>query len=181
MSRKKKRKQKPEETKPQKVSQYRKPISFNPGVLVFLVIFVYRVIMVISYFRQSHITPYEVKLGSLAINNTYKGVILRNEEVITSDFSGYINYYARESEKVKAFSMVYTVDSTGKLAEMVNDEIMRDTHGKLNEFALFFISSRLYRADYLQKSVLEYVISQLPVLDKHQHIRKNLILVTVNQ
>ena len=122
MSRKKKRKQNLEETKPKKVSQYRKPISFNPGVLVFLVIFVYMVIMVISYFRQSHITPYEVKLGSLAINNTYKGVILRSEEVIKSDFSGYINYYARESEKVKAYSMVYTVDSTGKLAEMVNDE-----------------------------------------------------------
>ena len=41
---------------------------------------------------------------------------------ITSDFSGYINYYARESEKVNAYAMVYTVDSTGKLAEMVNDE-----------------------------------------------------------
>ncbi|MBO4889401.1 MAG: hypothetical protein J5574_00295 [Lachnospiraceae bacterium] len=122
MPRRKKKNRKQEEAKPSKVSQYRKPISFNPGVLVFLVIFVYMVIMVVSYFRQTHITPYEVKLGSLAINNTYKGVILREEKVITSDFSGYINYYARESEKVNAYSMVYTVDSTGKLAEMVNDE-----------------------------------------------------------
>ena len=122
MSRRKKKNKRQDESKPSKVSQYRKPISFNPGVLVFLVIFVYMVIMVVSYFRQSHITPYEVKLGSLAINNTYKGVILRDEKVITSDFSGYINYYARESEKVNAYAMVYTVDSTGKLAEMVNDE-----------------------------------------------------------
>ncbi len=120
--RKRKQKQKPEAQKSRKVTQYRKPISFNPGVLVFLVIFVYMVIMVVLYFRQTHITPYEVKLGSLAINNTYKGVILRDEEVIKSDFSGYINYYARESEKVNAFAMVYTVDSTGKLAEMVKDE-----------------------------------------------------------
>ena len=72
MSRRKKKNRKQEEAKPSKVSQYRKPISFNPGVLVFLVIFVYMVIMVVSYFRQTHITPYEVKLGSLAINNTYK-------------------------------------------------------------------------------------------------------------
>ena len=130
---------------PKKVSKYRKPISFNPGVLVFLVIFVYIVIMVVSYFRQTHITPYEVKLGSLAINNTYEGVILRDEEVITSDFSGYINYYARESEKVNAFSMVYTVDSTGKLKEMlgeesseqssISDESLSDIRTRISNFA----------------------------------------------
>ncbi len=127
MSARKKKKKNNEETKSKKVFQYRKPISFNPGVLVFLVIFVYIVIMVVSYFRQTHITPYEVKLGSLAINNTYKGVILRDETVIKSDYSGYINYYARESEKVNAFAMVYTVDSTGKLAEMINDESTDDS------------------------------------------------------
>ena len=108
--------------KPNKVLKYRRPISINPGVLVFLVIFVYIVIMVVSYFKQTHITPYEVKLGSLAINNTYDGVILREETVVKSDFSGYINYYTRESEKVNAYSMVYTVDSTGKLSEMITDE-----------------------------------------------------------
>lgn len=122
MTLRRKKKKKQDAAKGQKVSHFVKPITFNPGVLVFLVIFVYIIIMVVSYFRQSHITPYEVKLGSLAINNTYDGVILRDETVITSDFSGYINYYARESEKVNAFSMVYTVDSTGKLAEMIGDE-----------------------------------------------------------
>ena len=116
------KKKEKEKVKPAKVTKYRKPISINPGVLVFLVIFVYIIIVSVSYFRQTHITPYEVKLGSLAINNTYDGVILRDETVVKSDFSGYINYYARESEKVNAFSMVYTVDSTGKLAEMISDE-----------------------------------------------------------
>ncbi|MCR5302783.1 MAG: hypothetical protein K6E49_10140 [Lachnospiraceae bacterium] len=134
--------------RPKKVAKYRKPIGFNPGVLVFLVIFVYIVIMVVSFFRQTHITPYEVKLGSLAINNIYNGVILRDEEVITSDFSGYINYYARESEKVNAYSMVYTVDSTGKLAEMINDdttdessisnENLNDIRNSISDFAVDF-------------------------------------------
>ena len=133
---------------PKKVTKYRKPIGFNPGVLVFLVIFVYIVIMVVSYFRQTHITPYEVKLGSLAINNTYKGVILRDESVITSDFSGYINYYAREGEKVNAYSMVYTVDSTGKLGEMINEddsddssisnESLSDIKNSISSFAVDF-------------------------------------------
>ncbi|MBO4903809.1 MAG: hypothetical protein J5367_01155 [Lachnospiraceae bacterium] len=127
MPRKKKKRNDQEEPKNKKIQKFRKPISINPGVLVFLVIFVYIVIMVFSYFRQTHITPYEVKLGSLAINNTYEGVILRDEKVITSDFSGYINYYAREGEKVNAYSMVYTVDSTGKLSEMIRDDSSDDS------------------------------------------------------
>ena len=127
MPRKKKKRTNQEEPRTKKILKYRKPISINPGVLVFLVIFVYIVIMVFSYFRQTHITPYEVKLGSLAINNTYEGVILREEKVITSDFSGYINYYAREGEKINAYSMVYTVDSTGKLSEMIRDDSSDDS------------------------------------------------------
>ncbi len=152
MSGSKKSRSKQGAQKNQKVVKYSKPISINPGVLVFLVIFVYIIIMIVSYFRQSHITPYEVKLGSLAINNTYDGVILREEEVITSDFSGYINYYARESEKVTAYSMVYTVDSTGKLAEMIGDESalessitnesLADIRNNISSFAVDFRPER---------------------------------------
>ncbi len=152
MSGTKKKRKDQEAQRPRKVTKYRKPISINPGVLVFLGIFVYIVIMVVSYFRQTHITPYEVKLGSLAINNIYDGVILRQEEVIKSDFSGYINYYARESEKVNAYAMVYTVDSTGKLAEMINDdtsdgssisnESLSDIKNSISSFAVDFSPER---------------------------------------
>lgn len=132
----------------EKVTQYRKPININPGVMVFLVIFVYIVIMVFSYFKSEHVTPYEVKTGSLAVNNTYDGVVLRDETVVTSDFSGYINYYARESEKVPAYAMVYTVDSTGKLAEMISDDSndensmsadnLDDVRNEISDFAVDF-------------------------------------------
>ena len=170
MARKKKNDKKPQKPKSQKIVRYRKPISINPGVLVFLAIFVYIVIMVVSYFRQSHITPYEVKLGSLAINNTYKGVILRDEQVITSDFSGYINYYARESEKVNAFAMVYTVDSTGKLSEMISDdaneesslsnESLSDIRNSISSFAVGF-SPENYSETYDFKYGIEGTVLKL--------------------
>lgn len=147
-----------------KIVKYRKPFKINPGVLVFLVIFVYIIIMVVLYFRQDHITPYEVKLGSLAVNNIYEGVILREEEVVTSDFSGYINYYAREGEKVNAYSMVYTVDSTGKLSEMINEdstegsslsnENLNDIKNSISEFAVDFTPER-YRDTYNFKYGIE--------------------------
>lgn len=163
-------KKKQDDKRSKKVSKFSKPISFNPGVIVFLVIFVYMVIMVFSYFRQTHITPYEVKLGSLAINNTYDGVILRDETVVTSDFSGYINYYARESEKVNAYAMVYTVDSTGKLAEMINEESsdqssisnesLSDIRNSISDFAVDFHPDK-YSSTYEFKYKIEGTVLKL--------------------
>lgn len=131
-----------------KIVKLNKTFNINPGVVVFLVIFAYIVIMVVSYFKTEQITPYEVKMGSLAVNNTYEGVILREETVVNSDFSGYINYYAREAEKVPAYSMVYTVDSTGKLAEMISDdsdnenaissENLEEVRDKISDFSVSF-------------------------------------------
>lgn len=100
---------------------FKAPISINTGVIVFVILFGYIIAMMVVYFKSEPVTPYEVKLGSLAVNNKYTGVALREEEVVDSSFSGYINYYARENEKVSAGSMVYTVDSTGKLSEMMSD------------------------------------------------------------
>ncbi|HOO27862.1 MAG TPA: HlyD family efflux transporter periplasmic adaptor subunit [Lachnospiraceae bacterium] len=108
--------------RPKKVTKYRKPININLGLIIFGVLFIYIIVIVVSYFQSVHITPYEVTTGSLAVNNTYTGVALREETVIPSDYSGYINYYAREGEKISNGSMVYTVDTTGKLSEMVNED-----------------------------------------------------------
>ncbi|MCR5002203.1 MAG: hypothetical protein K6A71_10460 [Lachnospiraceae bacterium] len=105
-----------------KVKKYRPPININLGLIIFGVIFVYIVVVVVSYFRSDRIAPYEVTMGSLAVNNTYTGVIIRNETVIESEYSGYINYYAREGEKVANHSMVYTVDETGKINDLLNND-----------------------------------------------------------
>lgn len=105
----------------EKVTKYRKPININLGLVIFAVLFIYILVVIISYFKSDHITPYEVSLGSLAVNNTYEGLVLREESVIESPFSGYVNYYNREGEKVNSGAMIYTVDSTGKLSEMIKD------------------------------------------------------------
>lgn len=104
-----------------KVTKYRKPININLGLVIFAVLFIYIIVMVVSYFKSEHITPYEVSLGSLAVNNTYEGIVLREETVVESPYSGYVNYYNREGEKVNNGAMVFTVDSTGKLSEMIKD------------------------------------------------------------
>lgn len=105
-----------------KVVKYRKPLNINIGMVIFAAIFIYIIICVFGYFTEKHIVPYEVKEGSLSTNNIYKGIALREEKIITADHAGYINYYAREGERVGVGNLVYTLDESGKLAEYLNAE-----------------------------------------------------------
>ena len=66
------------------------------------------------YFQKSHIVRYEVKEGSLATNNIYRGVVLRDETIVNTEVAGYVNYYAREGEKVAKNNLVYIIDETGQ-------------------------------------------------------------------
>ncbi len=103
--------------KSSKVKKYRKPLNLNIGMIIFGVIFIYVIICIILYFQTGRIVRYEVKEGSLATNNVYRGVAIRDEQVIYTEAAGYVNYYAREGERVAKNDLVYIVDETGKLNE----------------------------------------------------------------
>lgn len=102
-----------------KIRKYRKPLNINIGMIIFGIIFVYIIIGVVMYFTSETIIPYEVKAGSLSTSNVYQGLAIRDEEVVTGTDSGYINYYAREGERVGVGSLVYTIDESGDLTEKV--------------------------------------------------------------
>ena len=104
-----------------KVKKYRKPLNLNIGMIIFGVVFVYVIICIIMYFQTSHIVRYEVKKGSLATNNIYHGIVLRDEVVVNTEAAGYVNYYAREGERVAKNDLVYTIDETGRLNEYLED------------------------------------------------------------
>lgn len=111
------RKRKGAPRKVTKIRKYRKPLNLNIGMLIFGVIFFYVVVCVILYFQTSHIVRYEVKEGSLATDTVYRGVALRDETVVCAETAGYVNYYAREGERVAKNNLVYIVDETGRLNE----------------------------------------------------------------
>lgn len=104
-----------------KIKRYRKPLNLNIGMLIFGAVFIYVIICVIMYFQTTHIVRYEVKEGSLATDNIYRGVIIRKESVVNADTAGYVNYYAREGERVAKGDLVYTVDETGRLNEYLEN------------------------------------------------------------
>ncbi|MDD3205041.1 MAG: HlyD family efflux transporter periplasmic adaptor subunit [Lachnospiraceae bacterium] len=104
------------------IRKYRKPLNINIGLIIFSIIFIYIIICVFLYFTSNHIIGYEVNIGTLSVENVYNGIAIRDEEIINSDYSGYINYYAREGEKVGVSNLVYSVDESGKLSETLNTD-----------------------------------------------------------
>lgn len=120
-----------------KIRKYRKPLNLNIGMIIFGVIFIYVVVCVIMYFQTSRIVRYEVKEGSLATNNIYRGVIIRDETVIYNQAAGYIDYCAREGERVATNALVYIVDETGKLSQELEELGMGEntlSNRELSEF-----------------------------------------------
>ena len=105
------------------IRQYRKPLNINLGVVIFSAIFAYIIICVcLFFFKTKHIRPYTVMEGSLSDENVYTGIALRTEMIVNSDYSGYINYYAREGERVGSGQLVCTVDESGQLKEILNEQ-----------------------------------------------------------
>ena len=93
------------------IRQYRKPFNINLGTFIFFLIFVYIIICVGIYlFRDQKVVAYRVQEGALSVDNIYTAIALRDETVVTSSYNGYINYYAREGERVGANQLVCTVD-----------------------------------------------------------------------
>ena len=78
---------------------------------------------------------YEVKNGSLSIGNVYQGIALREETIVTSNDSGYINYYAREGERVGFGKLVCSIDECGQLKEMFDAGKADDTQLSDNNLA----------------------------------------------
>lgn len=99
------------------IIKYRRPSRINLGLLIFVVILVELIISITGYFNTKHISPYEVRTGSLYTNSLYTGIALRQESLVTAQDSGYVNYFVREGQHVAVGDLVYTVDETGRLSD----------------------------------------------------------------
>lgn len=89
-------------------------------MIFFAVILIYILICIYLFFTQKQIYGYEVKNGSLSESNVYEAVALREETIIKSTYSGYINYFAKEGERTGAYKLVCTIDESGQILELVN-------------------------------------------------------------
>lgn len=132
--------------KNQKIVKYRKPFHLNIGIVVFVIIFIYIIFNVFSYFTTQHIRIYEVTQGTIAENHSYQGFIIREEQVVTSPYSGYLNYYAGDNTKTASNNLVYSIDETGS----IHDQLTAMPEENLDLSSAYFKGLRSEVAQYMQ-------------------------------
>ena len=103
------------------IVRYKKPFHINIGVIIFVVIFVYFAVCLISYATKQHVSVYEVQKGQIAQKNIYTGLILRTEEIVTADSSGTVNYYITEGDKVGKNDLVCSIDEEGDISDQISE------------------------------------------------------------
>ena len=88
---------------------FKRVFTLNIGTILFGCLFIYMLFSIILYFTSVHFTSYQVVAGPLSKNETYTGLALYNEQVVTADTGGYLNYYTREGIKINASAIVYSL------------------------------------------------------------------------
>ena len=102
------------------IVQYKNSGNFNIGVVVFFIIIIYVLFNIFSYFTKSHIAEYQVQQGTIASNNIYQGIIVRDETIEYAEQDGYINYYIKNASKVSTRDVIYSIDKDGSISKEIN-------------------------------------------------------------
>lgn len=105
------------------VHVYKKRHNINIGMVLFGVVLFYLLVTIFSYVTAKHISVYEVREGSILKDNSYTGIVLREEMVVNAAESGYINYFASEGSKVGKLTNVYSISDE----ELVFDNTESET------------------------------------------------------
>lgn len=106
---------------------YKKRHNINIGIVLFGVILFYLLVTIFSYVTAKHVSVYEVREGSILKDNSYTGIVLREEKVINATESGYINYFAPEGTKVGKLTNVYSISNEELILNNPSAESEEDT------------------------------------------------------
>ena len=91
------------------IKKYKNKRELNLGIFLFAIVFLYLVITIILYFTGDQISVYEVREGSIVKDNSYAGLVIRQETAVNAEADGYISYYQNENSKVKTGMNVYAL------------------------------------------------------------------------
>lgn len=93
------------------IQRYKNRQEMNIGILLFAFIFIYLIITIFTYATSKKISVYEVREGSIVKDNSYTGLIMREETVFQAESNGYVTYFQNENTKLKAGSNVYVLSA----------------------------------------------------------------------
>lgn len=129
-------------------------VHLNIGIVVFSFVAFYIAYNIYSYVTAVHVSPYEVEPGTIEVNTSYTGLILRKETVVNASQSGSLDYYLKDNTKAAKGTLVCSVDENGNVSKRLNETVdssavltnenMRDIQASIREYAKGYKDSTYY-------------------------------------
>ncbi len=162
--------------KDDKIIKFQKQFQINIGFVIFGIVLLYVLFHLFSYLTAKHVTVYEVTEGTISKNTTYQALALRQEEVIKSQGSGEIFYFASNLDQVGVRTNIYSIDTTGSITPKLQDKTENLNHiskedilklsNKLGEYTTDFQGDNFYKVYNFKTDIAS---------DLHQYYSNNAI------
>jgi len=166
----------PSENRSSKITTYRRHSWLNVGTIIFGAILLYMIALIFMYLTAKHVTSYEVTLGSISGNYRYTALALKNEQLVSAGYSGYVTYYARNNARAASGSMICSISETlpdGSMVSSVSTDLtdkdldtLRSSMASytLNYSNISFQDVYDFKAD-LESTILQSQISDTSMTD----------------
>lgn len=122
-----------------RLSSVQKIVTLNISTVIFFALFIYIAVSFFLYLTADHISSYRVTAAPLSQNPTFTAMVLRDEEIVTANESGYVNYYIPESAKVKKGGAVLSI--TAAPTAEIQKNLSENALSKLRSLAEKFSNS----------------------------------------
>lgn len=161
----------------------------NIGEVLFFVIFLYMAANLIAYATKTHYTFVEVEPGQIINSDTFSGIALRDETVITAKNSGKISYYVGDSEKTGKDGNVCIIENSSSQAGsntdsesfVLNDADYADIREQIHRFYLNYNDSSFGEAEtlsYRLGNIVNRIISTQHISSIQPDNNKNVTIMT---
>ena len=97
--------------------------AVNIGMVIFAFLFLYILISFFISLRKPQPSIYEVQKITLATNNLARAVVVREEQNVLTDYSGYVNFYLKNGTRVAKNEAVFSVDDSRTLHDAQSDKL----------------------------------------------------------
>ncbi|MCI1306317.1 MAG: hypothetical protein LKG40_08895 [Lachnospiraceae bacterium] len=133
----------------------RRRFHFNIGVVIFGAILLYLVITLVIYLTTNRQEIYQVTTGTLSQNATYSALILREEQIVSAEQSGYVNFIVADGMKASADEAVCSVSDTQseKSPRSLTDEDLSDIQSQASNYTGNYDRSQFDSVNDLKASI----------------------------
>ena len=144
---------------------YRKTSLFNIGTIFAGAILLYLLITVLAVVTKKNVLSYEVTQDSISGNYRFTALSLKNEQIVTANYSGYVTYYSMGGSRIGAGMPVCAITdlletaSSGQGGSIPEDLDLKLLKSDISSFSLRY-NDNYFRDVYNLRSDLEGQLSQ---------------------